>query len=558
MKNSSLILLFLWIFSASLFSQTPQWAVSVHKGYNESDFDNKVVTDQAGDIYVAGTYKQTMQFSNSDIELNGAFGMKIYLYKISSDGDLLWAHKFIGASIARVFDMAIDQNNNVYVVGEFRGSIAVGSGGNSISLSGTGMRDAFIIKYSPTGQLMGAHNLGGAGKDNITTINIDSDNNILLAGNFVGEVDFDLSSADDIRECSGLTIVKYNQNFELITVVPFSSGISVATSIESTPVGGFILSGYFRDHVLLDAEEGITGCPQYSNCGFLMKIGNSETLDWATSIIGTSSLHITGMQIAQPGDIYITGDFSNTAHFTSYGTTQTFESSDGSRDIFLGKVKPTGEFAWINTMGGTGDDVVAGLELDNGGNLILAGTYAATMDFDPGSGSAEYTSEGSASSYISVYKPNGDYASTYTLNSPDENIVTGIAVTGGNEIYLTGWFKSSINFDPSQSGFDFTTISTDNYILKLGAITVGIAEKQAAYPINIYPNPARDEVHIAAPDIREINVYTIHGKLVLSQSANVFSDKHTIQTSHLPAGTYMLSLTANDGFIRLAKLVIAK
>lgn len=570
MKNTSLISLIFWIFSiSSIIAQTPQWAHVTKLQSTQSVHDaNQIKIDPDGSIYVAGNYLYLLSFSDSDIELNGIGANNTYLYKRSAMGELLWA-RTIGVNIINdLFDMAIDHDGNIYLVGQYRGQMAVGSGGNSISLSSIGLNDGYIVKYSPTGALLAAHSLGGSSKDNLTAISFDNDNNIILAGNFYGEVDFDLSQSSQIEDCAGLTFVKYTENFELISVHKLNSVYTFITNIEVNAANQVIFGGYFREYITLDSGEGITipDAPQFTDLSFIMKLSNTFEFEWVAAITGTSKQYIFDMQLTPSGAVYVAGDISNTATFLSNDQTQILENSSGSRDIFFAKVSPFGNFEWVKTMGGAGNDFAFGLELDNDGNIFLTGSFSQTVDFDPGSGSAEYTSEAISSTYLSIYNSEGEYFNTITYDNPFEgnplyaggNAASGIALNADNDIYLTGWFKTGINFDPSQPGFEFTSAGQDCYILKLGSVIVGLPETRGGYPISIFPNPARDEVHIEAPNIQKIEVYNIHGKLVWSDVAQDFGDRHVIGVSHLPTGTYILNLTANDGFVGSEKLVIIR
>lgn len=559
MKNASLIFLFLWIFTSPLLiAQTPQWA-NTTKSAGMSDHDaNHIKIDQAGNIYVAGNFEYTLKFSHSDFELSGIGGGNSYLYKNSPSGELLWAIAMGGVEINDLMDMAIDQDGNIYLVGQYRGDMAVGSGGNSISISASGMRDGYIAKYSPSGALLGAHTVGGTARDGLHALGFDADNNIVLAGNFTGEVDFDLSENSHIEDCTGLTLVKYTADFELISVHKLSSSYAQISNIAVNAEGEIIFGGYFRESVMHESGAGITGGPQYTDLGFLMKLSTTYEFEWVGGVIGTAAQYIRDIQPTPSGAIYITGDISNTATFISNDGTQTMETNAGSRDVFFAKITSAGVFEWIKTMGGAGTDLGSSLDLDNAGNIVLVGSYFQTMDFDPGSGTAEYTSEGSSSSYVSIYTPDGAYINTFTFDNPDGNAASGIALNANNEIYLTGKFKYSIDFDSAQPGFAFTSMWEDSYLLKMSSVIVGMDEAHGDHPISIFPNPTNTQVKIKGAHLEKIECFDIHGKLVFSKSPGFRQNEHTISVSHLPAAIYFIRLSANNQVSFTEKLVITR
>ena len=566
MKTSSLIFILLWIFSIPLIAQTPQWARTTINQSTQTHDANQIKVDIDGSIYVAGNFPYQLKFSDSNMVLNGLGGNNTYLYKRSATGELLWAKDIGGFFQNNLFNMNIDHAGNVYLIGEFRNNLAVGSGGNSISLTSNGYSDAYIVKYSGEGNLLGAYSVGGTSRDKFTAITFDSQNNIILAGDFKGEVDFNLGQNSHIENCTGITLVKYTDTFEFISAYKLNSTYGHVTNIEVNAENALIFGGRFRESITIDSGEGLTGGPQFTNFGFVMKVSDTFAFEWIVGVTGTASQYLRDMQLNQSGDIYVAGDMSETANFLSHDQTEIHKNSSGSNDIFFAKISPIGNFEWVHAMGGPGKDYAFAIDLDTSGNIFLAGSFSQTMDFDPGSGTAEFTSEGSSSSYVSIYTPNGAYANTFTYDNPfisdpgyqGGNAASGIALNSYNDIYLTGWFKTAINFDPTQPGFEFTTMKQDCYLLKVGSVIVGLPEQRATYPISIYPNPARDVVHIEALNIQNLEIYTIHGKLIYSKLAKTLGDKQTIGISHLPAGTYILSLTANDGFVRSEKFMVVR
>ncbi|MBQ6305190.1 MAG: T9SS type A sorting domain-containing protein, partial [Bacteroidales bacterium] len=65
-------------------------------------------------------------------------------------------------------------------------------------------------------------------------------------------------------------------------------------------------------------------------------------------------------------------------------------------------------------------------------------------------------------------------------------------------------------------------------------------------PFTYYPNPAKEQLHMQfSPDVqpKQIELYDLQGRLVRTQSKAFES----IDMSQLPAGTYTLRVTMEDG-----------
>lgn len=88
----------------------------------------------------------------------------------------------------------------------------------------------------------------------------------------------------------------------------------------------------------------------------------------------------------------------------------------------------------------------------------------------------------------------------------------------------------------------------------------GIGESSAYKPVNIFPNPASQYLHIIPESeliISEIQLFNVFGQLVL-QSETMASGIEQIDISSVSTGMYFVSLKAKDGKTWLDKLVIAR
>src|SRR4029434_11182450 len=78
------------------------------------------------------------------------------------------------------------------------------------------------------------------------------------------------------------------------------------------------------------------------------------------------------------GDVLITGNFQGTVDFGGGGLTRA-----GLNDIFVAKFSGVdGAHIWSTRFGSTGDDFGNGIAVDGSGNVLVAGTFNGTVDFD--------------------------------------------------------------------------------------------------------------------------------------------------------------------------------
>jgi len=78
-------------------------------------------------------------------------------------------------------------------------------------------------------------------------------------------------------------------------------------------------------------------------------------------------------------------------------------------DAFLIKLTPGGEYVWGRSWGGYLTERAFGLTSDYNGNVYVCGDYYYTVDFDPGPGIEEHTSNGGVDVFLSKFPPDGNW-----------------------------------------------------------------------------------------------------------------------------------------------------
>ncbi|MCK5050684.1 MAG: SBBP repeat-containing protein [Candidatus Cloacimonetes bacterium] len=124
MQRQLLILVFL-LFSFLLFAQTPDWQWATQAGGNSYDQGSGIAIDDNGSSYVTGTFRSTATFGSYSLTSSGS--SDIFVAKMDANGNWLWATQAGGISSNYGYAIAIDDNGNSYVTGLFGGTITFGS-----------------------------------------------------------------------------------------------------------------------------------------------------------------------------------------------------------------------------------------------------------------------------------------------------------------------------------------------------------------------------------------------------------------------------------------------
>lgn len=123
-----------------------------------NDWPSGVRVDRNGCIYLTGSFSDSnFYFSNSNVALFNTTPIAsatwpyadIYLAKYNEAGTLLWARKAGDSSSESPQSMAIDRNDNLYLIGSYQ--IRTTLDGVLLSGGDPAAGDAFVVKFNATG-----------------------------------------------------------------------------------------------------------------------------------------------------------------------------------------------------------------------------------------------------------------------------------------------------------------------------------------------------------------------------------------------------------------------
>jgi hypothetical protein len=129
-------------------------------------------------------------------------------------------------------------------------------------------------------------------------------------------------------------------------------------------------------------------------------------------------------------------------------------------DIFLGKYDAGGNFQWVRTWGGAGTDDAGGMvAADGAGHVYVAGRFGCSAcNFDATHATQDpRTTNGSLDVFISAYDSNGNYLWAQTWGGIGLDQAAGMDVDRLGDVFVSGRFQNTADFDPSSGGTDSHT-----------------------------------------------------------------------------------------------------
>jgi beta-propeller repeat-containing protein/type IX secretion system substrate protein len=196
---------------------------------------------------------------------------------------------------------------------------------------------------------------------------------------------------------------------------------------------------------------------------------SAQKFSWVKQLGGVTDDYSSGIAIDSSGNLLITGQFTGTADFDPGPDTSNM-TSFGLNDIFVCKFDPAGNLLWAKQMGGASADAGSAIAIDPSGNVYITGNFSGTADMDPGAGVFNISSKGGLDIFIAKLDPSGNFLWSASFGDvTDDDHGNSIAVDASGNVFTTGNFKGTIDFDPGASTASLTADYIDVFVSKLDA-----------------------------------------------------------------------------------------
>ncbi|MEI6089897.1 MAG: hypothetical protein WCR42_05570 [bacterium] len=272
------------------------------------DFDvaRAIKINSKGEIFLAGNFYEEADFGAINVTSRGMDD--IFTAKITSAGNWKWIKTAGGEDNEEVYDLAIDKNDKLYVVG----SLFNGGYFGSILVTSKGNDDSFLAKADTNGTWLAATGCGSAEfNEKAYSVFVDDSLNCYIGGQFTGLAYFGSMYLYSDAAISGY-LAKLNPSLEYKTVEKFgSTGENKILSIMKDK-DKFYLAGQFENTISLAGKS-------YTSKGkkdifVLCKDSLLKNL-YAYTAGGTGNDKVNSIATYKDGEDFLAGNFASKASF---------------------------------------------------------------------------------------------------------------------------------------------------------------------------------------------------------------------------------------------------
>ncbi len=300
---------------------TYQWA-HVFLGSPGNDEGLGVAVDAAGNVFITGAMYHTIDFGGGD--LTSAGQSDIFIAKYSAGGTFQWSKRFGASNFDLGYAVATDGSGNVVITGAFTGSVDFGGG--ALVSSGSAY-DIFVAKYDgTTGAHIWSKRFGSTQNDEGRGIDVDAAGNVAVTGSFQLTVDF---GGGPLTSPSGLTmfLAQYDANGVHQWSKRFVGvGAEIGRALAIDPSANILVTGQYAGNV--DFGGGPLNWNSGGTDAFIAKFDASGAHQWSHGYGGAGHEPGHGIAVDAVGNVAITGYFFGTANFGGDDLNSTGGSND--------------------------------------------------------------------------------------------------------------------------------------------------------------------------------------------------------------------------------------
>ena len=361
---------------AVIVQSLPEWQwVEGFGNTSQNERARKVVTDAAGNIYVAFHYKGVFWPQGFTVTPSATGTNDLGVMKMDPSGNIQWVTTAGNTAEDVALGICLDGNGDVVVSGYFTGNVAFGS----TTLTAAGSYDGFVASIDASnGAWNWATKMGGTGNDIARGVSFldepgTSNDKIIAVGDFNGTGTFGSFSKTSLGSRDPF-IAQLNPTTGAVTHVQSfgSTGDDIGTVV--TVDGSDVYVGGYYKSLSLDFGGGHTVSQTNVTywTAWYSRYNLDGTVDWAQTGISTRDQVVLDLEVHE-NRLYACGYHTGSA---TYGADVFTQPASYEVDLYITQMdRNTGAFNWtVNSGGHSNIDRIYGIEA-YGDEIIATGSF---------------------------------------------------------------------------------------------------------------------------------------------------------------------------------------
>ncbi|MCU0226294.1 MAG: hypothetical protein MUF01_01530 [Bryobacterales bacterium] len=351
-------------------------------------------------------------------------------------GNLQWAIRWGNGSDAdRPVAMACGRDGAIYVMGVYEGTINLNPGaGVAQNVTSKGGTDVYLLKLGSNGSLIWARTFGGAGNDMARALTVTGDGSIAAALTYSGVIDADPSPTvtRELGSQGGLDILmlRLTGAGDLIWASSIGGPQDDGTAGVSMAIdegGRVLVAGTFTGSIGLVPGSPITSFTSQGNHDVFIAAYDAQgkfVTSRALQGVGDIRLIPTSLAVDSADNLYVAGNFRQSFDVDpSFSSQRILNSRSASSDFFVASFTPNFTVRWANHLGLFGEDLLASMQVDRNGSIVLGGQFNSQLNLNPVEGNPRLISPtglaGATDGFVAKYRAmDGTFVSGWNLGTP--------------------------------------------------------------------------------------------------------------------------------------------
>jgi hypothetical protein len=389
--------------------------------------DAGIAVDYLGNLFICG-------------RLPGQGGDDFYISKYDPNGDRIWNRNLGTAEREFVGRIAVDQLGNIFISGN---TLYVEEGGDDVDI------DTFISKYDPLGREIWTQRLDNVPVEVIFELEIDSFNNIIVAG---------AVQEDAYDEEPDIFLAKYDSNGDQLWLQRLGTPYSDRPyDVTVDGIGNIYLGGYtfgplgagqtpdspnaflakFADDLSLANHHSVL-----TNHHILMQNKIDELEQLIKKQSPSKKIPPTKVWLRQIGTrqgdyaLGVDADYEGNVVICGFTGGELEEGQDqGQIDAFLVKYNSQGRETWRRQIGTASGEAATGVATDPWNNIFICGYTGGELE--------AVENQGSVDAFLTKYNAQGEPVWTRQFGTLDVDVARSVATDRLGNAFVCGYTKGA-------------------------------------------------------------------------------------------------------------------